>query len=42
VQDEPDGDLLKITNGRGAMPAWRHAENDRWAVVRFIRTLAGK
>jgi mono/diheme cytochrome c family protein len=44
VQDEPDGEIFwKITNGRGAMPAWRHLpENDRWAVVRYIRTLAGK
>ncbi|HEY7870230.1 MAG TPA: cytochrome c [Methylomirabilota bacterium] len=44
VQDEPDGELFwKITNGRGPMPAWRHLpENDRWAVVRYIRTLAGK
>jgi mono/diheme cytochrome c family protein len=44
VQDEPDGEIFwKITTGRGAMPAWRHLpENDRWAVVRYIRTLAGK
>jgi len=44
VQDEPDGELFwKITTGRGAMPAWRHLpENERWAIVRYIRTLAGK
>jgi mono/diheme cytochrome c family protein len=44
VQGESDGALFwKITNGRGAMPAWRHLpENDRWALVRYIRTLAGK
>jgi mono/diheme cytochrome c family protein len=44
VQDEPDGELFwKITTGRGPMPAWRHLpENDRWALVRYIRTLAGK
>ncbi len=44
VQDEPDGELFwKITTGRGAMPAWRHLpETDRWAAVRYIRTLAGK
>jgi mono/diheme cytochrome c family protein len=44
VQGEPDGEIFwKITTGRGAMPAWRHLpENDRWAVVRYIRTLAGK
>ena len=44
VQDDPDGELFwKITTGRVAMPSWRHLpENDRWAVVRYIRTLAGK
>jgi mono/diheme cytochrome c family protein len=44
VQDESDGEIFwKITNGRGPMPSWRHlSENDRWAVVRYIRTLAGK
>ncbi len=44
VQDEPDGEIFwKITTGRGAMPSWRHLpDNDRWAVVRYIRTLAGK
>ena len=44
VQDEPDGEIFwKVTTGRGAMPSWRHLpENDRWAVVRYIRTLAGK
>ncbi len=44
VQDETDGEIFwKITNGRGAMPSWRHlSENDRWAAVRYIRTLAGK
>ena len=44
VQDMSDGEIFwKITTGRGAMPAWRHLpENDRWAIVRYIRTLAGK
>jgi mono/diheme cytochrome c family protein len=44
VQDEADGEIFwKISNGRGPMPAWRHlSENDRWALVRYIRTLAGK
>jgi mono/diheme cytochrome c family protein len=44
VQDEPDGEIFwKITTGRGPMPPWRHLpENDRWALVRYIRTLAGK
>jgi len=41
VQSETDGALFwKITSGRGAMPAWRHlAENDRWALVQYIRSL---
>jgi mono/diheme cytochrome c family protein len=41
IQAESDGELFwKITTGRGAMPAWRHlAENDRWALVQYIRTL---
>jgi len=41
IQAETDGQLFwKITNGRGAMPAWRHLpENDRWALVQYIRTL---
>jgi mono/diheme cytochrome c family protein len=44
VQGESDGELFwKITTGRGAMPAWRHLpEADRWALVRYIRTLAAK
>ena len=44
VQDMPDGEIFwKITTGRGPMPPWRHLpENDRWAIVRYIRTLAGK
>ena len=41
IQAESDGELFwKITNGRGAMPAWRHLpESDRWALVQHIRTL---
>jgi len=44
VQDDSDGELFwKISTGRGAMPAWRHLpESDRWALVRYIRTLAAK
>ena len=44
VQDESDGEIFwKVTTGRGAMPSWRHLpENDRWALVRYIRTLKGK
>ncbi len=41
VQGETDGELFwKITNGRGPMPPWKHLpENDRWAVIRYIRSL---
>jgi mono/diheme cytochrome c family protein len=42
VQAESDGELFwKISNGRGPMPPWKHLpENDRWAVIRFIHSLA--
>jgi len=41
VQTDSDGELFwKISNGRGAMPPWKHLpENERWAVIQFIRTL---
>jgi mono/diheme cytochrome c family protein len=41
VQAESDGELFwKISNGRGPMPPWKHLpENDRWAVIRYIRSL---
>ena len=41
VQSETDGELFwKISNGRGPMPPWKHLpENDRWALVRYIRSL---
>jgi mono/diheme cytochrome c family protein len=41
VQDQSDGELFwKISTGRGAMPSWKHLpEKDRWAVLRFVRTL---
>ena len=41
VQDEVDGELFwKISNGRGAMPPWKHLpETDRWSVIRYIRSL---
>ena len=44
VQSESDGEIFwKISNGRGAMPSWKHLpENDRWALVRYIRSLGGK
>ena len=41
VQSESDGELFwKISNGRGPMPPWKHlSENDRWAIVLYIRSL---
>ena len=41
VQDQGDGELFwKISTGRGAMPSWKHLpERERWAVLRFIKTL---
>jgi mono/diheme cytochrome c family protein len=41
VQDQTDGELFwKISAGRGAMPSWKHlSEKERWAVVRFIKSL---
>lgn len=42
VQRETDGALFwKITNGRGAMPAWPWlSERERWSLVWAIRDLA--
>ncbi|MBI1728890.1 MAG: cytochrome c [Candidatus Rokubacteria bacterium] len=44
VQAESDGEIFwKLSNGRGAMPPWKFLpENDRWALVNYIRSLAGK
>ena len=44
VAAETDGELFwKISNGRGAMPPWKHLpENDRWDLVNYIRTLQKK
>jgi mono/diheme cytochrome c family protein len=44
VQAESDGEIFwKISTGRGAMPSWKHLpENERWALVRYIRSLGGK
>jgi mono/diheme cytochrome c family protein len=44
VQAESDGEIFwKISTGRGAMPAWNFLpEQDRWALVRYIRSLAAK
>jgi mono/diheme cytochrome c family protein len=41
IQGETDGELFwKISNGRGAMPPWKHLpENERWALVHYIRSL---
>jgi mono/diheme cytochrome c family protein len=41
VQSQPDGELFwKISNGRGAMPPWKHLpEKERWELVNYIRTL---
>jgi len=41
VQGQTDGELFwKITNGRGAMPPWKHLpEKERWEIVNYIRTL---
>jgi mono/diheme cytochrome c family protein len=41
VQSESDAVLFcKISDGRGAMPPWKHLpEKDRWEVVNYIRTL---
>jgi mono/diheme cytochrome c family protein len=44
VQAESDGEIFwKISTGRGAMPAWNFLpERDRWALVRYIRSLGAK
>jgi mono/diheme cytochrome c family protein len=41
VQGQSDGELFwKISNGRGAMPPWKHLpEKERWELVNYIRTL---
>ena len=41
VQNQSDGELFwKISEGRGAMPSWNHlSEKERWAVIRFIKSL---
>ena len=44
VAKETDGEIFwKITNGRGAMPPWKHLpDKDRWEIVNYIRTLQKK
>lgn len=41
VQSESDGELFwKISNGRGAMPPWKHLpETERWSLIQFVRSL---
>ena len=43
IQSQTDGELFwKISEGRGAMVGWKLiiTEEDRWALVNYIRTLA--
>ena len=44
IASERDGELFwKISNGRGAMPPWKHLpEKDRWEIINYIRTLQKK
>jgi mono/diheme cytochrome c family protein len=44
VAVETDGELFwKISNGRGAMPPWKHLpEKDRWTLVNYVRSLQKK
>src|SRR5436190_20248260 len=44
VAGETDGEIFwKISNGRGAMPPWKHLpDNQRWALVDYIRSLQKK
>ena len=41
IKSETDGELFwKITNGRGAMPPWKHLpEKDRWDLISYVRSL---
>jgi mono/diheme cytochrome c family protein len=41
VQGESDAVIFcKISDGRGAMPPWKHLpEKDRWEIVNYLRTL---
>jgi mono/diheme cytochrome c family protein len=44
IQAQADGEIFwKISEGRGAMASWKHLpEKDRWSLVHYIRSLAGK
>lgn len=43
VQKQTDGELFwKISNGRGAMPPWKHLpDKERWDLVSYVRSLQG-
>ena len=41
--DPSSGYLWKISEGRDAMPSWKGlSEKERWSLVVFLRSLAGK
>ena len=44
VASESDGEIFwKSSNGRGAMPPWKHLpDNQRWQLVNYIRSLQKK
>ena len=44
IQGQTDGELFwKISEGRGVMPPWKQLpEKDRWSLVHYIRSLAGR
>ncbi len=44
IQRQTDGELFwKISEGRGVMPSWKQLpEVERWSLVQYIRSLAGK
>jgi mono/diheme cytochrome c family protein len=44
VQKQTDGEIFwKISNGRGAMPPWKHLpDKERWELVNYIRSLKPK
>ena len=43
VQSQSDGALFwKMSEGRGLMPIAPFGDNDKWAVIDYIRMLAGK
>lgn len=44
IQAQTDGELYwKISEGRAVMPPWKQLpEKDRWSLVHYIRSLAGR